>query len=50
MIAVVPGDVRVILQFIQVKLCGSAFHCVTAATLAVLIIFLRYSAKNKVNY
>jgi hypothetical protein len=36
MIAVVPGDLRVIFQFIQVKFSGSAFRCVTAASLAIL--------------
>ena len=45
MITAVPGDLRVILQFVRVKFCGSAFHCVTAASLAVLIIFLPNSAK-----
>jgi len=50
MITVVPGDLSVILQFIHVKFIGNAFHCVTAASLAVLIIFLSYSAKNKINY
>ena len=50
MIAVVLGDLRVILRFIQVTFFGSAFHFVTAASLAVLIILLRYSSKNKINY
>ena len=36
MITVVPADLRVILQFIQVKYSDNAFHCITAASLAVL--------------
>jgi hypothetical protein len=47
MIAVVLGDLPVILRFMQVKFIGSAIHFVTAASLAILIILLRYSSKIK---
>jgi len=49
MITVVPGDLRVILQFIQVKFSGSVFHCITAASFAVLnYIPALFREKNKI--